>query len=606
MRNKLLLASLCFPIWLTAQVAVPLKDMSFWKTSSATNWQIAGDVTADFNKRNDMTASVGTGVLVNLPNEKNRNNLVSAAEYGDVDVTFDFMMARHSNSGFYLMGRYEVQLLDSWGVKNPKYGDCGGIYKRRRYAADSTEILWEGHAPLQNACLAPGLWQHIDISFQAPRFDATGKKIANAKYIKITMNGIVLHENVELTGPTGGPIDENEAATGPFMIQGDHGPVAFRNLKVSNFNGKSAELSDISFNVYYGTFKEAKDFLNNKPDSTGKLEKLTWEVSKETNDFAQVFKATLKIPQAGKYKITTQMAGKNAVKVGNKVILPENFSHTSNKRIASVDLPAGDVPIEMSVYKTDGWMQPILGLWIEGSNFRPVSFHSFSSLMAGTPPDPIFLNAPEPTVFRSFMDFNVSQWGKVEKRIVHAVNVGSPDKLHFTYDMDNGALAQVWKGDFLNTSPMWDDRGDGSSRPRGTLLLLNDAPPFTKSVKDTLAYTPQSEAQFRTLGYNLAENGTPTFRYRIYGSEVEDEVEITEGGKSLSRTITLKNTANDLFYRVATGKKMLQLADGSYLIDDKKYYVKLMNGAKGTVETVGDNSFLIVPVKDKLQYSIMW
>ena len=311
MRNKFLLATLCLPLWLSAQVSVPFKDMSFWKSSRESNWQIAGDAVADMDKNDALTASAGIGVLVNLPDKANRSNLVSANEYGDVDVSFDFMMAKHSNSGFYLMGRYEIQLLDSWGVKNPKYSDCGGIYKRRRFDAKGTEILWEGHPPRQNACLAPGLWQQMQISFQAPRFDANGKKTVNAKVLKVTLNGVVLHENIELTGPTGGPIDENEAATGPFMIQGDHGPVAFRNMNVTNFDGKPVELSNATFNVFYGKFKETKDFINNKPDTTGFFDKITWEVSKELNDFAQIVKATLKVPEAGKYKITTQMAGIN-------------------------------------------------------------------------------------------------------------------------------------------------------------------------------------------------------------------------------------------------------------------------------------------------------
>ena len=105
MRNKFLLATLCLPLWLSAQVSVPFKDMSFWKSSRESNWQIAGDAVADMDKNDALTASAGTGVLVNLPDKANRSNLVSANEYGDVDVSFDFMMAKHSNSGF-----------TSWGV----------------------------------------------------------------------------------------------------------------------------------------------------------------------------------------------------------------------------------------------------------------------------------------------------------------------------------------------------------------------------------------------------------------------------------------------------------------------------------------------------------
>ena len=513
MRNKLLIATFCLPLWLIAQQSIPLNDMSAWKQTGGSNWQIASDVSADLTKHDAMTSTTGTGVLVNVSDKTNRANLLSVAEYGDVDVSFDFMMAAHSNSGFYLMGRYEVQLLDSWGVKTPFSGDCGGIYKRRRFE-NKKEILYEGHAPRQNACLAPGLWQHMDISFQAPRFDASGKKTANAKVLKIVMNGVILHENLELTGPTGGPISETEAATGPFMIQGDHGPVAFRNFKLTNFNGKAPVMSGATFKTFYGNFKEITDFSGKAPDSTGTLDKLTWEVSNQPNEFAQVFNATLKVPQTGNYIFNLQAAGKTSLIVNGKPILPDDFQYTTNKREATMSLQEGDVPIYIIVYKMDNWMQPALGLWVTSPNYRAVAFHDFSSLAAGTPHDPILLEAKEPTVFRSFMD--MPQDGK-SKRITHNVNVGSPDKLNYSYDMDNGTIFQIWKGNFLNVSPMWDDRGDGSSQPLGAKLILGNTPSVVNDISKTiLKDTFAADAKFRTLGYELDNDGLPTFKYQIY------------------------------------------------------------------------------------------
>jgi len=605
MKKLILMFAIITPLLIHAQQKIPLDDMSFWKSSEKTNWQIAGNVIADITQHDVMTKIDGKGVLVNLPAEKNKVNLQSLAEYGDVDVSFDFMMAAHSNSGFYLMGRYEIQLLDSWGVKNPGTGDCGGIYKRRRFE-NGKEILWEGHAPRLNACLAPGLWQHIDISFQAPKFDVASKKIQNAKVLFIKLNGYLIQENVELTGPTGGPISNDEAATGPFMIQGDHGPVAFKNFVISNLSGKPAELSNVSYKVFYGKFKEPKDFLSKKPDATGSLEKLTWDVSKEQNNFAQIFNGTLKIPVAGKHDFTFQIGGKYYVSVGGKELLPDAWTFSRDQRTASMDLPAGNVPFEITVYKTDGWMSPILGMNIQGPNFRSYPYNSLGSMLATAPNDPIFLDANESTILRSFSD--VMKDGKKQKRITHAVNVGNQDKLHYTYDLSNGAIAQIWKGDFLDTSPMWDNRGDGSSRPRGAVLALMDAQIFVlNDSRGTFSEAPIENSNYRALGYDLNTDNLPTFRYKIYGSDVEDQIRITDG-KYLTRTLNVKNAdvTKPMMCRLAVGSSITKLTDDTYEIDGKSYYIKVPVGTVATIEKSGENTMLLVPVKDKVEYSVLW
>lgn len=118
------------------------------------------------------------------------------------------------NSGVYVQGRYEVQILDSYGLQS-KNNDCAAIY--------------EVAAPKVNACKAPTVWQSYDIEFIAPKF-AGGKKTEPAK-MSVRHNGVLVHQNVEIpVDNTRAGLGGDPATPGPILLQ-DHGhPVQFRNI----------------------------------------------------------------------------------------------------------------------------------------------------------------------------------------------------------------------------------------------------------------------------------------------------------------------------------------------------------------------------------------
>ena len=119
------------------------------------------------------------------------------------------------NSGVYLQGRYECQVLDSFGLEGEN-NECGGIYTVAE--------------PIVNMCFPPLAWQTYDIDFTAAKYDADGKKIENAR-VTIKHNGVLIHDNVELRSPP--PATSPEGPGPEACIMQDHGnPVAFRNIWV--------------------------------------------------------------------------------------------------------------------------------------------------------------------------------------------------------------------------------------------------------------------------------------------------------------------------------------------------------------------------------------
>src|SRR5205823_11359441 len=124
-------------------------------------WLIGGDAALNAQNPKVLAAQAGTGVLVTGPKGRARN-LVSKQSFGDVEVHVEFLIAKGSNSGVKLEGLYEIQILDSYGKKNPTADDCGGIYPRAEEKPRYHHID-KGTPPRTNASRPAGEWQTLDV-----------------------------------------------------------------------------------------------------------------------------------------------------------------------------------------------------------------------------------------------------------------------------------------------------------------------------------------------------------------------------------------------------------------------------------------------------------
>ena len=188
------------------------------------------DVHLNADNNRLLAGDPGQGALLSHGN----SDLYTASDFGDVEVRLEFMIPRNSNSGVKLNGHYEIQIRDTHGKPLDQLtgDDCGGVYPRAELGPPY-KYLDKGVPPRVNSARPAGEWQSLEIKFRAPRFDAEGKKIENARFERVVLNGEVIHENVELKYPTGAAWNkQKEVARGPFQLQGDHGPVAFRKLAI--------------------------------------------------------------------------------------------------------------------------------------------------------------------------------------------------------------------------------------------------------------------------------------------------------------------------------------------------------------------------------------
>jgi hypothetical protein len=200
----------------TAVVLFDGKDLSNWTKldGGAPAWEVADGA---------MTVTAGGGDIVS---REQFNDFLLHLEFMTPDMP-DATGQAKGNSGVFLQGRYEIQVLDSYGIDVPGMGDCGAIYNQ--------------FASLVNACKPPLEWQTYDVIFRAARVGESGEIEENAR-VTVLQNGIVIQNNVQMLGAIGGATDEDAAAPGPLRLQ-DHGnPVKYRNIWIAPLPLKGSDV----------------------------------------------------------------------------------------------------------------------------------------------------------------------------------------------------------------------------------------------------------------------------------------------------------------------------------------------------------------------------
>ena len=174
----------------------------------ATGWELC-DVRLDPTDRTRFLIEPGNGALANAG--EGAAHLESRYDFGDHDLRIDFQLPEDGETELFLLGRYGITL---------SAGDCGAL----------TGV----QAPDRQAFQGAGLWHQLDVRFRAPRWDEAGEKYQDARIERLLIDDVLLHERVELEGPTAGAPYQDEARTGPVVVRGDGGVAGFRGFQVKS------------------------------------------------------------------------------------------------------------------------------------------------------------------------------------------------------------------------------------------------------------------------------------------------------------------------------------------------------------------------------------
>lgn len=198
---KSTLRSLSLALLIPGALALAADDSGFrplFNGKDLTGWKLR-------NPGGHASWSVKDGLLVNDAGQQHGTDLVTTEKFKDFTLRYEYRIPKGANSGMYLRGRHEIQILDDYETGQPSKGGNGAVYNQTPVA--------------KFASRKAGEWQTVEATIQGNR-------------ITVVLNGVKVHDQVVSDQPTGGELDRDVSAPGPVMIQGDHGSIALRNIRI--------------------------------------------------------------------------------------------------------------------------------------------------------------------------------------------------------------------------------------------------------------------------------------------------------------------------------------------------------------------------------------
>lgn len=537
-----------------------------------TSFGIAGDVYMDKEVEGHIRTSEGKGILYNQPGSDTNTNARTKNEHGDLYMHVEFMVSKGSSAALYFQGRYGIQLSDS-RKKDSSLLQCGAILQRGRTKAGSLD-----------AGKVPGLWQHLDVNFTAPRFDSSGNKLSDAVFKEVVLNGHLIHKNIAVTNTALDTVFKQEKNTGPLMVRSHHGAVAFRNLNYTAQSQPAIALSDMHYDVYKELSVRYDTLKNFTTERTGSTDSLSWRLGERKKQL--VIAGNMNVAQDGDYVFKVRAGGPVYVLVDSSEVVDNHQSKKYNSAYFGNRYLQKGMHSFQVIYTNynDGLM-----LEYEG----PVT--SFTALTTPSssrkPEDGSLLKNVSNKPF-----FQKGLFRHNNKVMPHIISVGIPGGLNYAYNQRTCNVLSAWRGKY----PVPDIRRDSGAPemqvPSGAPVEFKNMPVLFSLAKpdgpwpDTVQV---NDSMYTNKTYRLDTTGLPVFLYRYANMNIEDYLYPDKENNGLVRQITMQSdsAAEPVYFMIGSGSFIERLPNGLYAIDDKTYYVQILNaGDEKNVSIVKDDT----------------
>ena len=455
--------------------------------------------------------------------------------------------------------------------------------------------------------IRPGVWQNLELAYLPAAAEAPALLVA------AYLNGNLIYYQQEL-GPS-------QQQGGPLVLEVTEGSMSLTNLRNTDAAGKNSTLTsdgEVVLNLplihysYYEVDGRPEVFTgweSTEPSKEGYISRFDLAGIRESGrDYAIRFTSDLYVPKSGDYTFFLRSSTHSALYIDDELVVGLGPDTEGIENEGSVSLDEGNHEVRLDHYQETNWNHLLLKYSYEDQDRE--SFNDMPEGQAIATPRGQNVEAVEtddrPYLLRSFLNFPIARVYDYTNKRTHVINVGEKDGPHYSYDLQNGALLQVWRGPFVDVSEMWVDRGEPQVvRALGPAVGFDGRPQWSADLKNW----PDSSADLRHRRYELDADGRPTFFYTYEGAgELADRFVPTATG--LNRTLTNRTEGESLYTTLAAAATIRETAPGVFETVDPGLNIAVQELGSGGLRLLrGEGRQRLVaelPAGEHLTYTLDW